>query len=77
MFFSSSQPRRSPVAGVDSPLSTFLEDMIDRIACVLQACRDGTVGCVNGLLSGIQSVLGALANMFKTSGKERGPHSEF
>lgn len=71
------QPRRSPIAGADAPRPTFLEEIMGRIACLVQACKDGTVGCVYGLLNGMRSIVEALASLFKTSGKERGPHSEF
>ncbi|KAJ3480034.1 hypothetical protein NLI96_g8643 [Meripilus lineatus] len=42
-----------------------------------QACKEGTVDCVRGLVAGIQDMLEALLGLFKLSGKDQIPHSEF
>lgn len=70
------QPRKSPAAGTDSMPENFLQDLLDRVACWVRACRDGTIGCVHGLLDGLRSVLDAVTSAFKLSGKDQAPRSE-
>jgi len=69
------QPPRSlhsPVAGKDTAPDTFLADLL----VWLQACRDGTVGCMRGLVEGLWDVLDRVLSLFKMSGKEQGPRSD-
>ena len=67
-----SQSLHSPVAGKDTAPDTFLADLL----VWLQACRDGTVGCVRGLVEGLWDVLDRVVSLFKMSGKEQGPRSD-
>ncbi|KAI0930261.1 hypothetical protein AcV5_007022 [Taiwanofungus camphoratus] len=73
---SAQNPRKSPAAGTDSMPENFLQDLLDRVACWVRACRDGTIGCVHGLLDGLRSVLDAVTSAFKLSGKDQAPRSE-
>ena len=68
------QPQPSPLAGFDLPESqTFVEDLQRWV----RACQDGTVFCLRGLIQGIRSILDTISSLFKLSGKEGPPHSEF
>ncbi len=69
------QPRRSPTAGESGP-QHFIADVLDRIACWVRACRDGTLGCLRGLVDGVNEVLSAATGVFKLSGKDQGPRSD-
>ncbi|OCH95146.1 endoplasmic oxidoreductin, partial [Obba rivulosa] len=47
---SAPKPRRSPTAGSEEAIEgNFLESLMARVACWIRACKDGTVGCVQGL----------------------------
>ncbi|CAL1707294.1 unnamed protein product [Somion occarium] len=66
-------PSHSPSADANRPPRAFFDD----VQRWLWACRNGTMDCVRGLLLGLRNLLDALTNIFKLSGKEQGPHSEF
>ncbi|KAI0823713.1 endoplasmic oxidoreductin [Trametes gibbosa] len=55
----------------------FLADALDRIACWVRACRDGSLGCLRGLFDGIMDMLEAASSLFKVSGKHGVPRNEF
>ena len=67
------KPRHSPAAGASGSPQEFLADMLDRIACWVRACRDGTVGCFRGFIDGVTAVWEAATSVFKLSGKDQGP----
>ncbi|OBZ68243.1 Endoplasmic reticulum oxidoreductin-1 [Grifola frondosa] len=71
------KPRHSPVAGSDAAPQHFLEDLLGRVACWVRACRDGTLGCLQGFVDGVTALLRAAIGVFRLSGKEQGPRSEF
>ncbi|EMD37875.1 hypothetical protein CERSUDRAFT_83620 [Gelatoporia subvermispora B] len=73
---SAPKPHRSPVAGSQDVHDNFLENVIARIACWMRACKDGTVGCFQGLLDGLQAVLDGLKSIFQLSGKDQVPRSD-
>jgi len=67
-----SKPRHSPTAGRDLAPGNLLEDVLEWV----RACRDGTVGCVKGLVDGLQTLVSAVVGTFKMSGKDQGPRSD-
>lgn len=72
---SPAKPRHSPLATHDRPSKSFPFHIdFERWYC---ACRDGTLECFRGVLLAIQYVLTTVSGIFKLSGKENGPHSEF
>ncbi|KAI8993030.1 endoplasmic oxidoreductin [Trametes punicea] len=76
---SAHKPRHSPGASPSAPPSgpqRFLADTLARLACWVRACRDGTLGCLRGLVDGALEVLRAAAGVFSLSGKEQAPRSE-
>ena len=70
---SAPKAHRSPAANAPYSSQNFLVDLLDRIACWVRACRDGTVGCLRGLIDGVTEVLNVAASVFQLSGKEQGP----
>lgn len=70
---SAPKAHHSPDANAPSPPQNFLADLLDKVACWVRACRDGTVGCFRGLIDGLTAVLDAAASVFKLSGKDQGP----
>ncbi|OSD06861.1 endoplasmic oxidoreductin [Trametes coccinea BRFM310] len=75
---SAHKPRHSPGAhatGAHGP-QRFLLDTLERVACWVRACRDGTLGCLRGLVDGVVEVARAAAGVFRLSGKDQGPRSE-
>ncbi|KAI1794119.1 endoplasmic oxidoreductin [Ganoderma leucocontextum] len=70
---SAPKAHHSPDANAPSPPQHFLVDLLDRVACWVRACRDGTVGCFRGLIDGVTAILNVAASVFKLSGKDQGP----
>ncbi|RPD74320.1 endoplasmic oxidoreductin [Lentinus tigrinus ALCF2SS1-7] len=70
------QARRSPAVGSSGASGEFLADVLDKIACWFRACRDGTVGCLRGLVDGVSEILGVAMGMFRLSGKDQVPRSD-
>ncbi|TCD64625.1 hypothetical protein EIP91_003859 [Steccherinum ochraceum] len=71
---SSSRPRPSPPVGAASPDS---QKFIDDFQRWVRACQDGTVFCLRGLVQGIRHVVDTVFSLFKLSGKEGPPRTEF
>ena len=67
-----SQALHSPAVGEDAAPEKFVADLL----AWLQACRDGTVECVHGLLEGLRGVLERVASLFNAPGKGQAPKSE-
>lgn len=70
---SAPKAHHSPDANAPSRPQNFLADLLDRVACWVRACRDGTVGCFRGFIDGVTAVLEAATSVFKLSGKDQGP----
>jgi len=70
------KPHRSPLAGSRNVDEDFLETILARIACWVRACKDGTVGCLQGLVDAVLGLLNAFKSVFTLSGKEQGPRSD-
>ncbi|RDX55119.1 endoplasmic oxidoreductin [Lentinus brumalis] len=68
--------RRSPAAGASGTSGQYLADVLDKLACWVRACRDGTLGCFRGLVDGVSEVLSAAASLFSLSGKDQIPRSD-
>ncbi|CCM01496.1 uncharacterized protein FIBRA_03550 [Fibroporia radiculosa] len=66
------KPHRSPGVGADVISGNLLGDVLAWV----RACRDGTVGCMRGLIDGLRTVLSAVLEVFEVSGKEQGPRSD-
>lgn len=66
--------KHSPAAGEDGDEG---RNLVEDVQKWVRACRDGTVFCVRGLVSAMQSVLEAVSSFFKSSGKENVPRTEF
>ncbi|KAH9892568.1 endoplasmic oxidoreductin [Cubamyces lactineus] len=73
---SAHKARHSPGASAHDAPQQFLSDVLERIACWVRACRDGTLGCIRGFVDGIQDMLEAALSVFRLSGKDRAPRSE-
>ncbi|TBU56372.1 endoplasmic oxidoreductin [Dichomitus squalens] len=70
---SAPKAHRSPVANGPFSPQNFLIDLLDRIGCWVRACRDGTVGCLRGLIDGVTEILNVATSVFRISGKDQGP----
>ena len=70
------QARRSPAAGASGASGEFLVDVLDKLACWFRACRDGTLGCLRGLVDGATEVVRAATSVFRLSGKDQIPRSD-
>ncbi|EJF65331.1 endoplasmic oxidoreductin [Dichomitus squalens LYAD-421 SS1] len=70
---SAPKAHRSPVANGPFSPRNFLIDLLDRIGCWVRACRDGTVGCLRGLIDGVTEILNVATSVFRISGKDQGP----
>ncbi|CDO77316.1 hypothetical protein BN946_scf184775.g6 [Trametes cinnabarina] len=73
---SARKPRHSIAASSPVGSQRFLLDALERIACWVRACRDGTLGCLRGLVDSVQELARAAARVFRLSGKDQGPRSE-
>ncbi|KAI0358422.1 endoplasmic oxidoreductin [Trametes cingulata] len=73
---SAHRARHSPGAGITGGPHHFLVDVLDRLACWVRACRDGTLGCIRGLFDGVVEVLQGALGVFRLSGKDQAPRSE-
>ncbi|KAI0663524.1 endoplasmic oxidoreductin [Cubamyces menziesii] len=73
---SAHKARHSPGANTHDGPQQFLADVLERIACWVRACRDGTLGCIRGFVDGIQDMLQAALSVFQLSGKDQAPRSE-
>ncbi|EIW63321.1 endoplasmic oxidoreductin [Trametes versicolor FP-101664 SS1] len=73
---SARKAQHSPGVDGSSPSPQFLAGLLDRLACWVRACRDGTVGCLQGFFDGIQDMLEAALSIFRVSGKDQVPRSE-
>lgn len=67
-----SQALRSPAAGQDAAPEKFVADLL----AWLQACRDGTVECVHGLLAGLRGAVERVVSLFNAPGEGQAPRSE-
>ncbi|KAI0743525.1 endoplasmic oxidoreductin [Daedaleopsis nitida] len=70
------KPRRSPAAGEAGTPQRVLADVLDRVACWVRACRDGTLGCLRGLVDGLAELVSTATDVFKLSGKDQVPRSD-
>lgn len=70
------QAQHSPGVGATGNPQYYLAGVLDRLACWVRACRDGTVGCLQGFFDGIQDMLEAALSIFRVSGKDQVPRSE-
>ena len=67
-----SQALHSPAAGEDAAPEKFVADLL----AWLQACRDGTVECVHGLLEGLRGALERIVSLFNAPDKAQAPRSD-
>ncbi|KAH8107879.1 endoplasmic oxidoreductin [Cristinia sonorae] len=65
----------SPLADSDTFSSS--QTFVDDLQRWVRACQEGTVFCLRGLVQGVRSLLATVSSLFKLSGKEGPPRSEF
>ncbi|KAA1476037.1 endoplasmic oxidoreductin [Dentipellis sp. KUC8613] len=70
-------PRPSPAVGDDYPPPTnFVEQIQRRLAPLMRACKESTVGCVGIVMQILERVTSAFSSLFGQSGKDQGPRAE-
>jgi ERO1-like protein beta len=70
------QPRPSPLAGYLAQPENFLAEIRTRLQTWAEACKDGTVECVDILRNIWMRCLKALSSLFQTSRKGDGLFGE-
>jgi len=70
-----SQPVGAPEDKIRTP-AYVLREWKEQVLCLLRLCQSGTKNCVSAVVSVLRGWVSILASLFKTSGKDKGPHSE-
>ncbi|THH21342.1 hypothetical protein EW146_g206 [Bondarzewia mesenterica] len=70
-------PRPSPQVGEDAPpAGSLIEEIQRRLGPLIQACRDGTSGCVGLVVEAFERIATTFSSLFKLSGKDQGLRAE-
>ncbi|ETW80888.1 hypothetical protein HETIRDRAFT_410101 [Heterobasidion irregulare TC 32-1] len=70
-------PRPSPSVGEDKPpVGNLIEEIQRRLGPLIQACWEGTSGCVDLVVGAFERITATVNSLFKLSGKDQGLRAE-